>query len=64
MPKGGARKGKKAWRKNIDVGDVEDAHAAAAAVAKAGGHVQELRNESLFFVDTKKQEGAYLLHRC
>ena len=56
MPKGTSRKGKKAWRRNIDAGDVEDAIASAAAVAAAGGHVGDRPDESLFFVDTAPQQ--------
>lgn len=55
-------KGKKAWSK-IDVRDVETAHADAAAVAAAGGPVQEMPNESLFFMDTDKDEGELPLWR-
>lgn len=52
----GKGKGKKAWSK-IDVRDVEDAHIDAAAVAAAGGPVEERPDESLFFVDTVKDDG-------
>ncbi|KAG9323280.1 hypothetical protein KVV02_006303 [Mortierella alpina] len=49
-----SRKGKKAWRKNVNIGDVEENLAELRAEERAtGGKVHESTNDSLFMMDTK-----------
>ncbi|KAF9951509.1 hypothetical protein BGZ72_007001 [Mortierella alpina] len=49
-----SRKGKKAWRKNVNIGDVEENLAELRAEERAtGGKVHQSTNDSLFMMDTK-----------
>ncbi|KAJ1656097.1 hypothetical protein IWQ61_004266 [Dispira simplex] len=49
----GSRKGKKAWRKNIDVNDVQEAlHDLRAEEELGGGKLETRENEKLFTIDT------------
>ncbi|KAF9194763.1 hypothetical protein BGZ50_005803 [Haplosporangium sp. Z 11] len=50
----GSRKGKKAWRKNVDITDVEQNLAELRAEERTtGGKVHQSTNDSLFTLDTK-----------
>merc|ERR1712000_248736 len=51
-----SRKGKKAWRKNVDVTDVQKGLAELNDEIITGGVVREKENEALFTVDTKPSQ--------
>ncbi|KAG1655624.1 hypothetical protein FOA52_008838 [Chlamydomonas sp. UWO 241] len=51
-------KGKKAWRKNIDASEVEEARTAASHQERHGPSVASLKDSDLFFVDTAAGAGA------
>ncbi|KAI8364841.1 ribosome biogenesis protein Nop53/GLTSCR2 [Choanephora cucurbitarum] len=46
-----SRKGKKAWRKNVDITDVEEAQEELRAVERVVGHTETMKNEELFTID-------------
>mmetsp|Transcript_12991 Transcript_12991/g.36532 ORF Transcript_12991/g.36532 Transcript_12991/m.36532 type:complete len:204 (-) Transcript_12991:2542-3153(-) len=54
LPKS-SRKGKKAWRKNIDTSKVEQAVAKKSTDERKGLELSAKRNEDLFFVDKEAQ---------
>ncbi|KAL5035056.1 hypothetical protein BDV3_004521 [Batrachochytrium dendrobatidis] len=47
------RKGTKAWRKNVDISEMEQDLDDIRAQERLGGRVTEMPSESLFFTDTK-----------
>lgn len=47
-----SRKGKKAWRKNVDVTDVQDGLEVYQKEVRTGGPVREQKSEDLFALDT------------
>jgi hypothetical protein len=49
-----SRKGKKAWRKNIDSGEHDALVEKTAKEARIGGPLDQLPDDSLFFVDKEK----------
>ncbi|KAJ1984919.1 Ribosome biogenesis protein NOP53 [Dimargaris verticillata] len=52
-PKQRSRKGKKAWRKNIDLNDIETGLENSRADERlGGGKLHERANEALFQIDT------------
>ncbi|RKO85356.1 ribosome biogenesis protein Nop53/GLTSCR2, partial [Blyttiomyces helicus] len=51
-----SRKGKKAWRKNVDVGDVEEKLDELRTEERLGGKVHEKKDAALFFTDTTGDE--------
>lgn len=60
QPKQPSRKGKRAWRKNIDINDVEQQLEELREEEKLGGRLHAKPNEDLFVIDTKGDEnGAY-----
>ncbi|CAM0137364.1 unnamed protein product [Umbelopsis sp. WA50703] len=48
-----SRKGKKAWRKNIDITDVEEHLEELRSEERAGGKISERSNDKLFAIDVK-----------
>ncbi|KAI7898649.1 ribosome biogenesis protein Nop53/GLTSCR2 [Cokeromyces recurvatus] len=46
-----SRKGKKAWRKNVDITDVEEAQEELRSIERVIGHTEELKDEELFTID-------------
>ncbi|OZJ03971.1 hypothetical protein BZG36_03236 [Bifiguratus adelaidae] len=50
-----SRKGKKEWRKNVDINDVEGGLEEKREEAKAGGPIETRPNETLFVLDTTGQ---------
>ncbi|KAI8090893.1 ribosome biogenesis protein Nop53/GLTSCR2 [Gilbertella persicaria] len=46
-----SRKGKKAWRKNVDITDVEEAQEELRAIERVVGHNEQLKDEELFTID-------------
>ncbi|CAG8484571.1 8492_t:CDS:10 [Diversispora eburnea] len=49
-----SRKGKKAWRKNVDITDIEETLDGIRAEERLlGGKIQDIPSEKLFFLDTK-----------
>ncbi|RUS17428.1 ribosome biogenesis protein Nop53/GLTSCR2 [Endogone sp. FLAS-F59071] len=48
-----SRKGKKAWRKNVDITDLEEDIEEKKAEERLGGKLSERSNESLFMIDTQ-----------
>ncbi|KAI9593929.1 ribosome biogenesis protein Nop53/GLTSCR2 [Syncephalis fuscata] len=54
--KQGSRKGKKNWRKNIDIADVEEGLAELVTEEIEGGKLHERKNEDLFTVDVAGDE--------
>ncbi|KAG2181130.1 hypothetical protein INT43_008712 [Umbelopsis isabellina] len=48
-----SRKGKKAWRKNIDITDVEEHLEGVRSEERAGGKISERANDKLFTLDVK-----------
>uniref|UniRef100_A0A7R9VJW7 Ribosome biogenesis protein NOP53 n=1 Tax=Chlamydomonas euryale TaxID=1486919 RepID=A0A7R9VJW7_9CHLO len=52
-------KGKKAWRKNIDASEIEDALASASHQQRRGPAVESLKDSELFFVDTTSEDGVH-----
>ncbi|KAJ3045401.1 hypothetical protein HDV00_010271 [Rhizophlyctis rosea] len=51
-----SRKGKKAWRKNTDVADVEETLDELRNEERLGGKLHEKKDEDLFFTDKKGDE--------
>ncbi|KAI9334322.1 ribosome biogenesis protein Nop53/GLTSCR2 [Pilaira anomala] len=45
------RKGKKAWRKNVDITDIEEGQEELRAIERAIGHNKDLKDEELFTID-------------
>ncbi|RKP10215.1 ribosome biogenesis protein Nop53/GLTSCR2 [Thamnocephalis sphaerospora] len=54
----GGRKGKKEWRKNVDIADVEENLAELVEEEIAGGKLHERKDEDLFTVDVTGNEKA------
>eukprot|EP00884_Botryococcus_braunii_P022467 jgi/Botrbrau1/8904/Bobra.0148s0019.1 len=52
----GSRKGKKAWRRNIDTTQEEDTHAEQSRLERQGLVVGHLTNDQLFFLDKEGGE--------
>ncbi|KAI8355669.1 ribosome biogenesis protein Nop53/GLTSCR2 [Blakeslea trispora] len=46
-----SRKGKKAWRKNVDITDVEEAQEELRAVERVVGHTEIMKDDELFTID-------------
>ncbi|CAO3638124.1 unnamed protein product [Mucor hiemalis] len=46
-----SRKGKKAWRKNVDITDVEEGQEELRAIERVVGHNKELKDDELFTID-------------
>ncbi|CEP11297.1 hypothetical protein [Parasitella parasitica] len=47
-----SRKGKKAWRKNVDITDVEEAQEELRSLERVIGKADDLKDEDLFTIDT------------
>ncbi|KAG1159224.1 hypothetical protein G6F37_005095 [Rhizopus arrhizus] len=52
-----SRKGKKAWRKNVDISDVIEGQEELRAIERIVGHSGELKDEELFTIDTMGDSG-------
>jgi nucleolar protein 53 len=50
-----SRKGKKAWRKNVDIGDIQRGLESSKDELIHGGIIQEKKSSDLYFVDLGKQ---------
>ncbi|KAH6562319.1 hypothetical protein BSLG_007106 [Batrachochytrium salamandrivorans] len=53
-----SRKGKKAWRKNVDISQVEEVLEDLRTQERLGGRISEKPSESLFFTDTEGDRNA------
>ncbi|KAL9548846.1 hypothetical protein MBANPS3_005484 [Mucor bainieri] len=52
-----SRKGKKAWRKNVDITDVEEAQEELRSVERVIGKADDLKDEDLFTIDVAGDTG-------
>ncbi|KAI9469666.1 MAG: ribosome biogenesis protein Nop53/GLTSCR2 [Benjaminiella poitrasii] len=52
-----SRKGKKAWRKNVDITDVEEAQEELRSMERVIGHTGELKDEEIFTIDVTGDHG-------
>ncbi|KAG2237690.1 ribosome biogenesis protein Nop53/GLTSCR2 [Thamnidium elegans] len=52
-----SRKGKKAWRKNVDITDIEEGQEELRSIERIVGHNKELKNEELFTIDVAGDSG-------
>ncbi|KAL0137846.1 ribosome biogenesis protein Nop53/GLTSCR2 [Mucor lusitanicus] len=52
-----SRKGKKAWRKNVDITDVEEAQEELRSVERVIGNADDLKDEDLFTIDVAGDTG-------
>ncbi|GAA5816724.1 hypothetical protein MFLAVUS_010256 [Mucor flavus] len=52
-----SRKGKKAWRKNVDITDIEEGQEELRSIERVVGHNKELKNEELFTIDVAGDVG-------
>ncbi|KAG1122333.1 hypothetical protein G6F42_011576 [Rhizopus arrhizus] len=52
-----SRKGKKAWRKNVDITDVEEAQEELRSVECVIGNSDDLKDEDLFTIDVAGDTG-------
>jgi nucleolar protein 53 len=58
-----SRKGKKAWRKNVDIAEVQDGLESLREEIRQGGPLSEKPSEELFVIDTAGSEDVRKKHR-
>ncbi|ETN41910.1 uncharacterized protein HMPREF1541_03849 [Cyphellophora europaea CBS 101466] len=63
QPKQPSRKGKKAWRKNVDITEVQQGLESLREEIRQGGPVSEKRSDELFVVDTAGSEDIKKKHQ-